>query len=372
MKIVINALQYKPNSSGIGVMLRELFGLYTCMTEYPCQVILTYDGPEFPTGNGTEIIRCPWKHGQGLRRMFFQTFQLGRKFCRDAVLLTTDSKTPFFLPRSCALVPLITDLAVFCLPEVYQRSRVLWWKLQYFYIRRRAKIFLAISEFTKREMTEILGIPAEKIYVVPCACSGRMGRVEDREKLEHLKKSYGLTERFVLFVGNANPRKNLERMIQAFDLFKEKSGLPHQLIIAGEQGWKFNRENALEGVRHREDVRFIGFVPDEDMPALYSAADLFVFPTLYEGFGIPVLEAQACGVPVVTSHCSSLPEVAGEGAKLVNPYEVESICQGMLTILQRPKFAKALVEKGLENVKRFSWATSADRLNRILEKEWKL
>ena len=104
MKIVINALQYKPNSSGIGVMLRELFGLYTCMTEYPCQVILTYDGPEFPTGNGTEIIRCPWKHGQGLRRMFFQTFQLGRKFCRDAVLLTTDSKTPFFLPRSCALV----------------------------------------------------------------------------------------------------------------------------------------------------------------------------------------------------------------------------------------------------------------------------
>lgn len=372
MKIVINALQYKPNSSGIGVMLRDLFGLYTRMTKWPCQIILSHDGPELPTGEGTEIIRCPWKHGQGLRRVFFQTFQLGRKFCRDAILLTTDSKTPFFLPRSCMLVPLITDLAVFCLPEAYQRSRVLWWKLQYRYICRRAKFFLAISEFTKREMVEILGIPEEKIYVLHCACSERLGRVKDREELEHLRESYGLTERFVLFVGNTNPRKNLERIIQAFDLFKEKSGLPHLLVIAGEQGWKFNRENALEGVKHREDVRFIGFVPGEDMPALYSAADLFVFPTLYEGFGIPVLEAQACGVPVVTSNYSSLPEVAGEGAKLVDPYDVENICQGMLTILQRPELAKALVEKGLENVKRFSWATSAKRLDEILEKELKL
>lgn len=369
MKVVINALQYKPNSSGIGVMLRDLFGPFTRITGHPCQVILPHDGPEFPAGEGTELIRSPWEHRQGFRRMFFQTFQMGRRYCRDAVLLTTDSKTPFFLPKSCKLVPLVTDLAVYRLPEAYQRSRVLWWRLQYRYIRRRADFFLAISEFTKSEMTKILKIPPEKVHVVPCACSERMARVEDPDQLARLREKYSLPEQFILFVGNTNPRKNLERTIQAFDLFKERTSLPHQLVIAGGQGWKFDRDKALRDIRHRDAVRFTGFVPDEDMPALYSAASLFLFPTLYEGFGIPVLEAQACGVPVVTGNCSSLPEVAGEGAVLADPYDVESICTGMRKILEDPTLAGKLVEKGYFNVKRFSWEESARRLNEIIERE---
>lgn len=369
MKIVINALQYKPNSSGIGVLLREQFGPYTRITGRPCQVILPHDGPEFPAGEGTELIRSPWEHGQGFRRMFFQTFQMGRRYCRDAVLLVTDSKTPFFLPKSCTLVPLVTDLAVYRLPAAYQRSRVLWWRFQYHYVKRRAGFYLAVSEFTKSEMVKILGIPPEKIHVVPCACSERMARVEDPGQLARLREKYGLPEQFILFVGNTNPRKNLEQTIQAFDLFKEQTNLPHQLVIAGGQGWKFDREKALEKITHREQVRFIGFVPDEDMPALYSAASLFLFPTLYEGFGIPLLEAQACGVPVVTSNCTSLPEVAGDGAVPADPYDVESICAGMRKILEDSALAGELVEKGYFNVRRFSWEASARRLNEIIERE---
>lgn len=369
MKIVINALQYKPDSSGIGVMLRDLFGPFTRITERPCQVILPHDGPEFPAGEETELICSPWEHRQGFRRMFFQTFQMGRRYCRDAVLLTTDSKTPFFLSKSCTLVPLVTDLAVYRMPEAYQFSRVLWWRLQYRYIRRRAGFFLAISEFTRSEMTKILKIPPEKIHVVPCACSGRMTRVEDPGQLDRPRERYGLPEQFILFVGNTNPRKNLERTIQAFDVLKERTSLPHQLVIAGGQGWKFDRDKALKNIRHRDAVRFTGFVPDEDMPALYSAASLFVFPTLYEGFGIPVLEAQACGVPVVTSNRTSLPEVAGEGAEYVDPYDVESICAGMRKILEDPGLAWELVERGYFNVRRFSWEESAGRLNEIIERE---
>ena len=369
MKVVINALQYKPNSSGIGVLLRDLFGPYTRLTRRPCQVILPWDAPEFPAGEGTRIVRSPWKHGQGFRRMFFQTFQLGRAFCRDAVLLTTDSKAPFFLPRSCKLVPLVTDLAVYRLPETYQRSRVLWWRLQYRYVRRRADFFLAISEFTKGEMTDILGIPAEKIHVIPCACAERMARVEDGAALDRLRERYGLSKPYVLFVGNTNPRKNLERVIRAFDLMKGRSGLPHELIIAGGQGWRFDRESALRDVTCREDVRFIGFVPDEDMPALYSAAQLFAFPTLYEGFGVPVLEAQACGVPVLTSGVSALPGTAGEGALLVDPYDVEDIARGMERILRDPELSRRLVARGYENRGRFSWERSAEELDRWLE-EW--
>lgn len=369
MKTVINALPYKQNSSGIGVMIRELFGRYAGLTDRPCQVILSQDAPVFPEGKTTELVHILSEHGQGLRRIFFQSVRMGREYCRDAVLLTTDSKTPFFLPKSCKLVPLVTDLAVYRMPEVYQRSRVLLWRLQYAYIRRRADLFLAISEFTKREMTEILRIPPEKIRVIPMACSEAMARVGDPATLAALREKYGLPERFILFVGNNNPRKNLERTIRAFDLLKERTGLPHRLVIAGEQGWKFDRERALEGVRHGDEVLFTGFVPDEDMPALYSAAELFAFPTLYEGFGIPVLEAQTCGTPVVTSGVSALPEVAGEGAALVDPLNVEDICRGMRAVLEDPALAAELARKGRENVRRFDWAISAERLKENVERD---
>lgn len=368
MKIVVNALQYKPNSSGIGVLIRDLFGPLTHVTGRECLVVLSKDSPDFSADAGTELIRSPWEKGQGLRRMFFQSFLMGRRYCRDTVLLTADSKTPLFLPKSCVLVPLVTDLAVYRMPEVYQRSRVLWWRLQYRYVCRRARFYLAISEFTKKEMTDVLGITPERIYVVPCACSERMRRVEDPDELSAVRERYGLLEQYMLFVGNSNPRKNLERMIQAFDLLKNRTGLPHQLIIAGEQGWRFDREAALSGVKHRDDVRFIGFVPDEDMPALYSGAELFLFATLYEGFGVPVIEAQRCGVPVVTSSCSSLPEAAGDGAVYADPYDVESIAEAMQSVLEDKALAAELVEKGYANAKRFSWKKSAEMLNEIIER----
>ena len=209
-------------------------------------------------------------------------------------------------------------------------------------------------------------IPPEKIAVVPCACSSEMRPVADPAALVELREKYRLPERFVLFVGNFNPRKNLERLIRAFDRAKGE-GLIHHLVIAGEQGWKFDRTAALRGIRHSRDIHFTGYVPDGDMPALYSAAELFAFPTLYEGFGIPVLEAQACGTPVLTSNGSSLPEVGGEGAVYVDPYDTEGICAGMRHVLDNPEIAQQLVQKGLANVQRFSWQASAERLDEMIE-----
>ena len=367
MKIVINALQYKKNNSGIGILLRNLFGPYTEIAQRQHHVVLPHDSPDFPVSSFTEIIRVPWVHRQHLWRIFFQTFQLGRKYCKDAILLTTDSKVPFFLPKSCILVPLITDLAVYRMRETYQFSRVLWWRLQYRYVCRRARMFLAISEFTKQEMVKILHVPPEKIEVVPCAASLEMRPAADEMRLSTLRVKYHLPEYFILFVGNFNPRKNLERLIRAFDRAKE-NGIPHRLVIAGEQGWKFSRDAALQGIQHTEDVRFIGYVPDEDMPALYSAADLFVFPSLYEGFGIPVIEAQACGTPVLASSGSALPEVGGDGAVYVDPYDIEDISNGILQVLQNPALMEQLRQNGLSNARRFSWRTSAEHLDRVIEK----
>ena len=369
MKIVINALQYKQNSSGIGVMIRDLFGAYTKIVKQPCEVVVPNDAPPFPAGDSTKIISIPWRHGQGLRRLWFQTVQLGRHYGKNAVLLTTDSKIPFFLPKSCVAVPLITDLAVYRMPKVYKASRVFLWRVQFRYVKRRANFFLTISRFSKEEMIELLHIDPNQIYVVPCACSPHMARVEDSAQLEGVRKKYALPDQYVLFVGNSNPRKNLSRLMRAFDRVKEQSGIPHQLVIAGEQGWKFDRAQALRELKHPEAVLFIGFVPDEDMPALYSAASLFTFPTLYEGFGIPVIEAQSCETPVLTSNCSSLPEVGGDGALYVDPYCEEEIEKGILKIIQDPQFSQALSRKGRENAKRFSWQTSAELLDEIIKKE---
>jgi glycosyltransferase involved in cell wall biosynthesis len=348
-------------------MIRDLFGPYTALTKHPCTVILPDDGPEFLAGSTTQVVRSPWKHGQNLRRMWFQSFQMGRKYCKNAILLTTDSKTPFFLPRNCKLIPLVTDLAVYRMPEAYQASRVWWWRFQYRYIRKRADLFLTISEFTKRDMMELFHIPAEKIRVIPCACSPELARVRDADKLEVVRRKYNLPEHFLLFVGNSNPRKNLARMMRAFDQAKGAENISHQLVIAGEQGWKFSREQALREIEHKDEIRFIGFVPDEDMAALYSLADLFVFPTLYEGFGIPVIEAQTCGTPVLTSNCTALPEVGGEGAIYVDPYDTADICRGILEVIQNAELARKLTEKGYQNAKRFSWRISAERLNEVVE-----
>ena len=367
-KIVINALPYKSNSSGIGVLIRDLFGPLAAMTGRKCQVVLSQDAPEFPCGGDAERVTVPCDHKQGLRRVWFQNVRMGRRYGKDSVLLTTDSKLPFFLPKSCLPALLVTDLAVYRMPEVYKTSRVLLWKLQYRYARKRTALWLAISEFTRREMADVFGIPAEGIHVVHCACGEQMARVQEGPELAAVREKYGLDKPFVLFVGNTNPRKNLNRLMQAFDLAKEE-GIAHQLIIAGEQGWKFDRAEALKGLKHGEDIRFIGFVPDEDMCALYSAAALFAFPTLYEGFGIPVLEAQSCGVPVLTSRCSSLPEVGGDAAVYADPYDVGSIRDGMLKLLSDTDYADALVQKGYKNVKRFSWQKSAVLLNEIIERE---
>lgn len=300
--------------------------------------------------------------------MWFQTVDLGRRYCRNAILLTNDSKIPFFLPKSCRLVPIITDLAVYRMPEVYQRSRVLWWKLQYQYLKRRADLIITISEFSKKEVAELLNIPAEKIKVVPCANALESGPMSMGGQ-EAFRRRWNLPERYILFVGNANPRKNLQRLLGAFTLARE-NGLECDLVIAGEQGWKFDRKKAMEEVKCAEAVHWIGYVPDEDMPFLYESADLFVFPSLYEGFGIPILEAQSRGTPVLTSDCSSLPEVGGDGAVYVDPYSVEDICRGILQVTKNGELARALAEKGRRNVSRFSWQASAELLDTLLKEEF--
>lgn len=367
IKIVINALQYCKNGSGIAVNLRELFGPFTEMVNHPCQLIVPKDSPPFPCAVTTEIIKAPCDYHQGIKRILYQSFVLGEKYCKNALLLTVDSKVPIFLHKTCRIIPQITDLAVFRMADTYKRSRVWLWKMQYRVLCRRAEHFVAISEFTKKEMTEILGVPKEKIDVIYCSAREDIKRVTDETKLTELRCRYHLPKRFILFVGNNNPRKNLARLIRAFDYMKRETTLPHELVIAGGQGWKFSSDKVLSDIIAKDKIHFIGYVPDKDISTLYSAAELFVFPTLYEGFGIPVIEAQKCGIPVLTSNVSALPEVGGDAALYVNPYDESEIKQGIIKLLNDQTLREEIINKGYHNAERFSWKSSAEQLNRVVE-----
>jgi len=194
----------------------------------------------------------------------------------------------------------------------------------------------------------------------------RFQPITDPDTLARVRNRYGLPERFILYVGTIEPRKNLTTLLEAYAALTSRvSNLQYpisniHLVIAGRKGWLYEgffrrlRELGLE-----REVVFPGFVPDEDLPALYSAAELFVFPSLYEGFGLPPLEAMACGTPVITSNSSSLPEVVGEVGIMVEPRDVRALAEAMELVLTDEGKRREMREKGLRQAARFSWKRTA-------------
>lgn len=365
MKLTINGLQFKKQCSGIGVMIREIYNILDQNEQYNITMVINKNSPELSATPKTKLVRTNFNYEQSLQRMFFQTFILGLNYSNESILLTSDSKIPFLLKKSAKIVPIITDLAIYKMPETYQLSRVFWWKLQYQYLKKVAVHYIAISESTKQDIIECLDIPEEKISVIPCAANEKYRPVHDEVDKKRIKDKYQIPESFLLFVGNFNPRKNLKRIFLAYDMVKEK-GIRHKLVVAGEYGWKFDQDKELSTIKEKDSILFLGFVPDEDMPCLYSMADLFLFPTLYEGFGIPIIEAQQCGTAVLTSQSSSMPEVTGDSAVLVNPYDEKEIAKGILAVVTNPVFKEELIKKGLENQKRYSWDMSVNKLESVL------
>jgi len=220
----------------------------------------------------------------------------------------------------------------------------------------RADAILAISEHTRRDLVERMGAPPDRVLVTPLAPDPSLARVTDPARLDEVRRRYGLPERFVLFVGTLEPRKNIARLIDAYATLPERLQRDAGLVMAGGKGWlsdTMRDEVARRGMGDR--VRFIGYVRPEDMASLYSLATTFAYPSLYEGFGLPVLEAMVCGTPVLTSNVSSLPEVAGDAALLVSPTDVGEIADGLAQMLEDAALAAKLSARGLEWTTRFSW-----------------
>jgi glycosyltransferase involved in cell wall biosynthesis len=230
----------------------------------------------------------------------------------------------------------------------------------------RATRVLTVSETSKRDILRYFRVPESKIDVIYNAIDERLGGAPTDEEVAQVRERYQLNEPFVLYAGNIKPHKNLERLIEAFHTLR-RGGLEHvKLLIIGDEVSKYaTLRRAVHRYKLHKHVRFFGFVPDKTLASLYRLASVFVFPSLYEGFGFPPLEAMAAGTPVITSNVSSLPEVVGDAALLIDPYAPDEIAHAMRRVLTEPGLSEDLRVRGLARVKEFSWDRSIRRVREI-------
>jgi len=271
---------------------------------------------------------------------------------RPVDLLHAQTIAPAICPVPFVLT--VNDLAWETNPEVFPPAILLRLRKLVPRSAHRARRILTVSEFTKKCLIEFYGIDERKIAVTYHGVSSIYQPVRDPAALDRLRAKYKLPERFILHVGKIQARKNLARLVAAFNSLV-RQGLPHQLVLAGKPTWTSEEIfSTIESLGLSDRVILPGEVPLADLPVLYGAAEMFVFPSLAEGFGLPPLEAMACGTPVISSNATSLPEVVGDAGILVDPYDVDALARAMLEVSSSERLRRELAEKGIARAARFS------------------
>lgn len=289
------------------------------------------------------------------------------------------------LARKPRLKTIVTvhDLGAEYLPKTHQLKQRLYLNFMTHHQLKSATHLIAVSKSTKDDLIKKVGVAEDKISVIYEGYNQELFKPVKNDILRDILKQYKLEKwQYFLFIGTIQPRKNLERLIRAYAQFinngpgkvsggaKKRQDPEHTipiLVLAGSKGWLSDEIYQLPkqlGIENQ--VKFLGYVPDKDLPALYSGAKAFLYPSLFEGFGLPILEAFSCGCPVLTSTTSSIPEVAGEAAVFVDPYSVDDICQGIKKIATNEKLQKQLTAKGSKQIKNFNWEKAAKETLRVL------
>lgn len=257
------------------------------------------------------------------------------------------------------VITTIHDMTYLRFPETVEAKNLRRLRKGMSYSIKRSDHILTVSEFSKREIIELLGVPEEKISVVPNAAPMPQKGME----FASCAQKFGITGPYLFYVGNIEPRKNLARLIGAYAQLKREKGIPHQLVLAGGKGW--GNEEIHQTASGVEGVLFTGYLTEAEKATLYQNAEAFVFPSLYEGFGIPPLEAMSYGCPVVCANAASLPEVVGDAAELVDPLSEVDIARGIWRVLSDRERAAELVRRGYKQIKEYTWDASAEKLRQV-------
>ncbi len=283
----------------------------------------------------------------------------------DVYLSTTSYIVPTFKLKISA-VCIIHDL-VAVLPDfkylVSLKARI----LENLFLRlaiKRSKKIITISQNTKKDIYSLCNVGLHKVSVIYPGFHSRFCPIKDEDKTKKVLRRYGLDKGFIFFVGTLEPRKNIIRLIEAY--FRGR--FQAKLVIVGKRGWLYQEIfKKIKELNLKNRIVFLDYVPDEDLPYLYNAASCFVYPSLYEGFGLPPLEAMACGCPVITSNISSLPEVVGDAGILVDPYNIDDIAGALKKILSDENLRQELKQKGFIQAQKFSWQKTTKQILKIFQ-----
>lgn len=261
-------------------------------------------------------------------------------------------------------IVLVYDMVYKAFPETVKKRTKSLLKMSLEKTCERADHIITISEFSKREIIKYLGIPEGKISIMPCGVDLSIYHPDySEEMIVKTLGKYNVPRNYLLYLGTLEPRKNIVRMIEAYSLAKEKNTDIPKLVMAGGKGWVYSRIfETVHRLKLEDDIIFTGYISEFDVPMLMKGARAFLFPSLYEGFGMPPLEAMACGTPVLVSNVASLPEVVGEASIKVDPFSVESIKSGIELITYDESIRIELSQKGLERAKMFTWDRAAQVL----------
>lgn len=275
---------------------------------------------------------------------------------------------PPFCP--CPVVVSIHDLSFEHLPQTFNRRSRTQLRLTVRHSARRAARILSLSEHTRRDIIETYGIPAERINAIPLAAPEFFAPVEDSRELQRVRHNYGIDGDYILSVGSIQPRKNLARLLKAYALLRGETSadkLP-KLVLVGKCAWLYDETlRALDETGVRDAVVLTGYVPQADLPALYSGALCFVYPSYFEGFGLPPLEAMKCGAPVIVGNRTSLPEVVGDAALAVDPFDIEAIASALRRLINDPVLREELSSTGRKRAGTFDWRETARRTLAVYE-----
>jgi glycosyltransferase involved in cell wall biosynthesis len=364
--------------SGISRYIIKLLEQFDSVADGPELEVVVYANEESIFLPSAERI-SPFCYSERLRNPVLNVawHQIGLPLlcCRrgyDILFLpAANRRMPFWVP--CPTVGTVHDFSSTHVEGKYDPARMFFIKRVTPVLIRRLDMVLTVSQSSKNDIVNVCGIPEERIVVTPNGVDLDIYFPFDRERaLERIRNIYGVHPPYILYVSRLeHPGKNHVRLIQAFSRLKERTGIHHNLVLAGSK-WSRAEEvyQAAAQSRYSKDITFMGFVDGADLPSLYRGADIFAFPSLFEGFGMPILEAMACGTPVVCSNLSSMPEVAGDAALMFDPYQEEDICVKLEEMIIDEDIRKRCVQKGLDRSKTFSWSNTARTTLEIIRRTW--
>jgi glycosyltransferase involved in cell wall biosynthesis len=274
---------------------------------------------------------------------------------------STAAVLPLWVPKDVLRIITVYDLVWFHFPQTMRRRNLWVHRMRAKGAVRNCDRLIAISQSTAQDVVRHFHVPAERVRLVYPGISARYKLQDSRRAAEYISRRYGVSPSYMATVGTIEPRKNLTLLIRALQLLKQRGQLACPLLVAGANGWRNSslfKEFQDSGLSE-QDVRFLGYLPDDDLPAFYAGAKLFVFPSLYEGFGIPPVEAMACGTPVVASNAQPMPETLGDAAILASPYSAQEFADAITQLLTDEHLYQNLRERGLSRARCFREECSA-------------